>query len=834
MRIRTICGIVLSVVLAGGVWAQNCSIEPLNTVAFDGYGWVMAAFDEDGAGPAPARLFLGGDLKRAGTAVNRHIARWDGSAWSAVAGDPLTESPSSMVVCDSGSGEALYIIAGRKLWRYTGQNWSVVPAPSSVSQWTEPLSITRMDSDGPGPEREALRVIWGEQRCNEWYCWYATQLFRFDGVSWEAQTAWEDPGWYGKLFVYDSDGEGGPLAPELYMISYSRSWVLRLVNQMWVPISDEGTAICAAVHDSDGAGPGTPLLYVGGQFGAVGVYPATVPAANIAAWDGSVWRSVGGGIPSNGYVRSLATYDPDGGGPRPEVLVAAGVFKKADGAPADWFTMWDGTSWLDLGQWFEPVIRHQPQNYAPDLQVMLSHDEDGPGPRQPALFLSGAFSTINGRASPNLAIWRDGVWDHVCDGPDGSVNTLAIFNDGSGQRLFAAGEFAHSGATTVNNVARWTGSKWQALGTGVEPTTLIPKPKVLTSVVHNDGTGWALYVGGSFSAAGGVTAYNIAKWNGQEWKRVGQLGLSGGGMGGFVHALTVHDPDGAGPLPARLYAAGDFAFADFTPVHRMAVWDGVAWADVAGGVTTTSPVRALRSWDDGTGPALYVGGDTMSAGGLPENEAFKLTAAGWASLPPIVSVGARVNAFALHDFGAGYRLCAVGDFPVSAPVYHRGVLRLGGVWQYLAPQYETTGYAARSADVGDGLSLFMESSRFKNGQWGEMAPYFTEPVRSISARFDDGNGESIFFGGDFVRLAHYYYQQSTTVARIARLRVCECYANCDGSAGPAMLNILDYVCFQQKFAAGDPAANCDGSVSPPVLNVADFVCFMNKYAAGCP
>ena len=29
-------------------------------------------------------------------------------------------------------------------------------------------------------------------------------------------------------------------------------------------------------------------------------------------------------------------------------------------------------------------------------------------------------------------------------------------------------------------------------------------------------------------------------------------------------------------------------------------------------------------------------------------------------------------------------------------------------------------------------------------------------------------------------------------------------------------------------------ANCDGSTSAPVLNVLDFTCFLQKFAAGCP
>ena len=60
-----------------------------------------------------------------------------------------------------------------------------------------------------------------------------------------------------------------------------------------------------------------------------------------------------------------------------------------------------------------------------------------------------------------------------------------------------------------------------------------------------------------------------------------------------------------------------------------------------------------------------------------------------------------------------------------------------------------------------------------------------------------------------------------------------CYANCDGSTTAPVLNVLDFGCFLNKFAAGDSYANCDGSTTPPVLNVLDFGCFLNRFAAGC-
>jgi hypothetical protein len=60
-----------------------------------------------------------------------------------------------------------------------------------------------------------------------------------------------------------------------------------------------------------------------------------------------------------------------------------------------------------------------------------------------------------------------------------------------------------------------------------------------------------------------------------------------------------------------------------------------------------------------------------------------------------------------------------------------------------------------------------------------------------------------------------------------------CYPNCDGSTLPPILNVNDFQCFLNRFAAGESYANCDGSTLPPVLNVNDFQCFLNTYAAGC-
>jgi hypothetical protein len=64
-----------------------------------------------------------------------------------------------------------------------------------------------------------------------------------------------------------------------------------------------------------------------------------------------------------------------------------------------------------------------------------------------------------------------------------------------------------------------------------------------------------------------------------------------------------------------------------------------------------------------------------------------------------------------------------------------------------------------------------------------------------------------------------------------RARPVPCYPDCDGSGS---LNVNDFVCFMNAWAAGDPYANCDQSWVVPILNVNDFACFQQFYAAGCP
>jgi agmatine/peptidylarginine deiminase len=69
-----------------------------------------------------------------------------------------------------------------------------------------------------------------------------------------------------------------------------------------------------------------------------------------------------------------------------------------------------------------------------------------------------------------------------------------------------------------------------------------------------------------------------------------------------------------------------------------------------------------------------------------------------------------------------------------------------------------------------------------------------------------------------------------------------CWANCDESTVAPVLNVDDFICFVNEFAAASALAheeqvghyaNCDGSTVAPVLNVDDFICFISAFSAGC-
>src|SRR5215471_12747455 len=98
------------------------------------------------------------------------------------------------------------------------------------------------------------------------------------------------------------------------------------------------------------------------------------------------------------------------------------------------------------------------------------------------------------------------------------------------------------------------------------------------------------------------------------------------GMSGPVSAFVVFD-DGTGPA---LYVGGYFTFADRVPANRIAKWNGTSWSALSSGMDGS--VLALTVYNDGSGSALYAGGGFLTAGGVPANYIAKWDGTRWSAL----------------------------------------------------------------------------------------------------------------------------------------------------------------------------------------------------------
>jgi len=378
------------------------------------------------------------------------------------------------------------------------------------------------------------------------------------------------------------------------------------------------------------------------------------------------------------------------------------------------------------------------------------------GALAPGLYAGGQITLAGGVPVNSLARWAEGEWHDVGGGltqPPGVfsyVFALGLFDeDGEGPQfpaLFAGGSFEFAGGVPAEALARWDGASWSEVGGGIEAPAG-RSATVNALAVYDDGRGPALYVAGSFNSAGGKECWNIARWDGVEWEPVGP------GLATTVESLCVFDEDGPGPKPPALFAGGQFSRVrggERGSMRGIGRWDGVEWSSV-GETLNVGSIRAFATWDeDGAGPArpnLYVGGTINRAGSIPVNNLVRWDGAQWHD------VGGGVT-----GFGPGSAVNILAAFDEDGPGPNPGGLYVGGAFYYAGGVYSK--HIAR---------------------WGCPLP----PSPS-------------------------------------------CYADCDADGE---LTFFDFVCFQNLFAAGDPVADCDGDGAHTFF---DFLCYQNAFAAGCP
>jgi hypothetical protein len=551
----------------------------------------LAMFD-DGNGPA---LFVAGEFRQAGGASAMNIAKWNGSGWSAL-GSGIPSGPLGRAVSAFAAFKgALYAtgtfttaggVAAQNIARWDGQGWSALGTGlgGGFATFTGQALAVFNDQLLVGGSFLAAGGI------------TANGIARWDGAQWaavaEGVMQGVSLGGVSALAVHTANAQ-----TELYVLgnfdkagTERAQGIAKWNGSTWSSLERPDTSVVggeALESFDDGSGP---ALYVGyHQFittASLGPQTSLLPGQYAARWNGTKWSPVGQSL--GGTVRSLGTFGPLGN----KSLYAGGDFIFAGTREANHVARRTGDLWQPLGA-------------GTDGPVWALAEFAGGGAN--ALYVGGDFVTASGVTANGIAKWDGAQWSALAEGlvyeisprqkAIGDAYALLVFNDGSGDALYVGGFFNKAGAVTANGVARWNGAAWSALSSGLNG-------QILTLAVFNDATGPALYAGGILDVADptGQTFSGVAKWTGSQWLPVGSEGPVN--LNSAAYALAVHD-DGTGPA---LYAAGQFSGPLGDPFAQAGVakWNGANWVPVGRGVGGL--LFALASFDDGLGSSLYLGG----------------------------------------------------------------------------------------------------------------------------------------------------------------------------------------------------------------------------------
>ena len=424
------------------------------------------------------------------------------------------------------------------------------------------------------------------------------------------------------------------------------------------------------------------------------------------------------------------------------------------------------------------------------VQPMMNWD-DGSGEK---LYAGGSFGGITGVAGTTiLAAWdRDtNTWSRVgtpglsTGSTNGFLTSILPFNVFGEERLVVAGFFASAGGVAdTRSIAAWNGDEWVSMNAN------LPAPQSIWSMITGDiGDGENLIIGGAWPEIGGVAAADLAQWDGEQWQPVGDGTGITGTFSPTVFSIEVFD-DGTGPA---LYAGGRFDSIGGAPGTRMlGRFNGTSWEAVGTGLlpaSTVSQVAAMTVFDDGTGPALYVGmGSGVRIAGVPFASVYKWDGAAWSAVGQ--EFGGRVTDLQVWDDGTGPALYVAGT--AVPPIEYLAKL-VNDQWIPV-----DGGIASQPATSGTFASVF-----------------------GLHVWDND-----LYVGGNFTLVG----DPAIDVRGLVRRTGCadaSCYADFDGDGS---LTIFDFLAFQNAFDAGDLLADCDEDGS---LTLFDFLCFQNEFDAGC-
>lgn len=614
----------------------GCGDQWDTTFTTNGANGPVHAMVADGSG----NIYIGGNFTTVQGVPASRIAKWNGSEWSALGvgvGGPVN----SIAI----SGSDVYVggnfgTAGgspaRNVAKWNGTAWSALGAGlGGGTHVVESVAVFGNDVYFGGN----FSVSGGSP---------ANGLVRWNG------TSFFDAGVNGQ--VYTLAVNGGSLYVGGFVVVTGDNTQASLLKWNGTAWSSFGLLNTGTVRSIGFRGN---EIFVGGAIRAPGV------SADIARHNGTTWTSLGT-FQNSPTVRAIVFSGTD--------VYAGGTFERSGGVGiGNGILKHNGTQWSAIGSGTE-FGNH-------DVRAILVSGN--------TLYLGGDFRLAGGIAASNLATLSDGTtWGTPFPetGPDNAVNAIAV----SGNDISIGGTFLGVGPVTANRIAKWNGvtNTWSSLGGGI--TGFGTESSHVSAIAV---AGGKVYAGGSFPRIGGVTASNIAVWNGTTWAPLG-TGITGGN--GRVSVIIVRGED--------VYVGGDFATADGVAANRVAKWNGTSWSGLnstiiptavtsmafkgddlyVGTGTTTAANPAYFTKYDGTnwtalgadlgdrgvssiaviGDDIYVGGGFITVNGVTVNRIVKWNGSSWSAL----GGGLPPASFAINGPNlavAGNHLIASGDFTTA-------------------------------------------------------------------------------------------------------------------------------------------------------------------------
>lgn len=392
-------------------------------------------------------------------------------------------------------------------------------------------------------------------------------------------------------------------------------------------------------------------------------------------------------------VSAIANWDPDGSGPLPQVLVVGGGFAAAGSTTANCIATWNPASgqWSALGTGMTGTMSGGALQLARVIALAVLPNGD--------LVAAGHFTTAGGVGANNIARWNGMTWSPLGAGTDSEVYSLVVLNNGD---LVAAGDFVTAGGVTVNHIARWNGAAWSSFGSGVDGRVY-----ALARLPNGD-----LVAGGEFWNSGDPS--HIARWNGSAWLALGADTGGGTGLNGTVFGLTVL-PNG------DLVAGGYFTGGSGVTARNIARWNGVAWSPLGGGAdsfygglvvlpggdliaagdfTSSAGTGAstMARWN-GTTWSVFGAGMNPSGSALAVLSSGDLVAGGSFTIAPAVS-GSNISRWN----GTAWTALGTGSQTLQRPIGNLAVLPNGDLLGY--GNYQTNTYPGISRWDGATWSAF--------------------------------------------------------------------------------------------------------------------------------